>query len=442
MTLTRPRLPNTEFQRRRRALMRLMDPNAAAVIPAAVERIRNHDAHYPFRQDSDFLYLTGFNEPSAVLVLLPGRKQGEQILFCRGADARRDLYDGASLSPEHAPTALKVDHAFPYEDLDDILPNLIDGRTHVLYPLGRDVDFDHRVIGWLNQLRGAVRTGARPPHGLIAIEHQLHELRLQKSHAEIRAMRYAADVAAGAHLAAMRRTKPGLTEADIEGELLQRFRAGHCVPAYESIVASGSNACTLHYRCNDAPLKAGDLLLIDAGAEYQGYASDITRTWPVNGRFSPAQRTLYDLVLRAQLAAIDAARAGSPYTAIHDAALRVIVEGLISLKFLKETRAAALKSQRYRAYFPHLSGHWLGLDVHDVGSYRIDGDSRLLEPGMVVTVEPGIYVRADDPDAPAAYRGIGIRIEDDVLITDGEPQVLSSAITKDPAEIEALIGTA
>ncbi len=429
----------SEFARRRRQLMRMAGRDAIVIVPAAPERLRNNDAHYPYRQDSDFHYLTGFPEADAVLALIPGRSQGETILFCRERDRERERWDGTRAGQEGAVADYGVDDAFPIDDIDDILPGMIEGRSRVYYHFGRDTDFDLKLIGWVNRVRAMQRQGAKPPHEFVALSHLLHDLRLYKSRAELRVMRRSAKIAAEAHVRAMQATRAGLGEHAVEAELLHAFRRHGAVPSYEPIVGGGANACILHYRANNAELKDGDLLLVDAGAEYLCYASDITRTWPVNGRFSPEQRALYEIVLAAQKAAIDEVRAGRPFDAYHEAAVRVISAGLIRLGLLKGTLEQNLREHAYRRYYMHKTGHWLGLDVHDVGDYRIDGEFRVLEPGMVVTVEPGIYIAPDLKGVPARWRGIGIRIEDDVVVTDGDPEVLTGDVPSDPDAIEALM---
>ena len=433
---------SSEFTRRRRQLMRMAGREAIVIVPAAPERLRNNDSHYPYRQDSDFHYLTGFPEPEAVLALIPGRAQGEAILFCREKDPDRERWDGFRAGHEGAIAEYGVDDAFPIDDIDDILPGLIEGRERVYYHFGRDSDFDLRLIGWVNSVRAMVRHGAKPPHEFVALSHLLHDLRLYKSRAELRVMRKAAQIGAEAHIRAMRSTRPGMNEHEVEAELQHTFRRHGAVPSYEPIVGGGANACVLHYRANNAPLRDGDLLLIDAGAEFQCYASDITRTFPVNGRFSPEQRALYEIVLAAQQAAIDEVRCGRPFDAYHEAAVRVITRGLIGVGLLKGSLDANLREHAYRRFYMHKTGHWLGLDVHDVGDYRVDGQYRELEPGMVVTVEPGIYVAPELKGIPARWRGIGIRIEDDVVVTRDEPDVLSRSVPSDPDAIEALMASA
>lgn len=434
-----PMIAAAEFARRRRQLMRMAGPDAIVVVGAAPERLRNNDATYPYRQDSDFHYLTGLAEPSAVLALVPGRAAGEAILFCRERDPERERWDGPRLGTEAAAAALGLDDAFPIDDIDDILPGLIEGRARVCYHFGRDTEFDLRLIGWVNRVRAQMRHGATAPHEFVALSHLLHDLRLYKSRGELALMRKSARIAAEAHVQAMRATRPGMNEHAVEAELLHAFRRRGAVPSYEPIVAGGANACVLHYRANDAVLDAGSLLLVDAGAEYRCYASDITRTYPVGGRFSEVQRRLYELVLEAQLAAIDEVRAGRSFDAFHKAAVRVLTRGLIRLGLLRGSLARNLRDESYRAFYMHKTGHWLGLDVHDVGDYRIDGEFRQLEPGMVVTVEPGLYIAPDASGVAAEMRGIGIRIEDDVVVTRGAPEVISDGVPKSVEAIEALL---
>ncbi len=435
-------IDSREYARRRRQLMRMVGTDAIVVVAAAPERVRNNDAHYPYRQDSDFHYLTGFPEPEAVLALVPGRAAGEVILFCRERDAERERWDGPRAGTEGAVEIHGMHDAFPIDDIDDILPGLIEGRERVYYHFGRDVDFDLRLIAWVNRVRAQMRHGARPPHEFVALSHVLHDLRLYKSRAELQLMKQSARIAAAAHVRAMQATRPGLNEHEIEAELLHVFRKHGAVPSYEPIVGGGANGCVLHYRANNAPLRDGDLLLVDAGAEYQCYASDITRTYPVKGRYTPAQRALYDIVLDAQRAAIDEVRSGRPFDAYHEAAVRVITRGLIKLGLLSGPLEKNLREQTYREFYMHKTGHWLGLDVHDAGDYRVDGEFRVLEPGMVVTVEPGLYIAPDAKGVPAKYRGIGIRIEDDVVVTGAAPSILSDDVPKDADAIEALMAAA
>ncbi len=429
-------ISSAEFARRRRQLMRMAGDNAILVLPAAPERVRSHDTHYPYRQNSDFWYLCGFPEPEAVLVLVPGRRHGEALLFCRERDPEREGWDGPRAGQEGAVDAYGMDDAYPIEDLDEILPGLLEGRSRVYYHFGRDADFDLKLIGWVNHVRAQVRHGAQPPHEFLELGHLLHELRLFKSRDELKLMQQAADISVLAHRAAMQAAKPGVREYELQAQLECVFRAHDGWPAYNSIVGAGSNACVLHYRANAAPARDGDLVLIDAGAEYRGYASDITRTFPVNGRFTRPQRQLHDLVLKAQEAALAQARPGMPYEAGHEAAVMTLTEGLLQLGLLQGGLEENIAAGHYRRFYRHKTGHWLGLDVHDVGEYRLGGESRLLEPGMVFTIEPGLYVGADDTSVEPRWRGIGIRIEDDVVITADGHQVLTAALARSADEIE------
>jgi Xaa-Pro aminopeptidase len=431
--------PAKAYARRRRQLMRMAGGDAILVLPAAPERIRSRDTHYPYRQDSDLLYLTGFPEPEAVLVLVPGRKHGEVILFCRERDPERESWDGPRFGPEGAIEAFGLDDAYPITDLDDILPGLLEGRSRVYYHFGRDQEFDLKLIGWLNRVRAMVRQGAQPPHEFLELGHLLDELRLFKDRDELKLMQRAADISVLAHGAAMRAVRPGIREYELQAELERVFRQHDAEPAYSSIVGAGNNACVLHYRSNSAQALDGDLVLVDAGAEYRGYASDITRTFPVNGRFSKEQRALHDLVGAAQVAALAQARPGVPYEAGHVAAVETLTEGLLKLGLLKGRLEKNLADGSYKRFYRHKTGHWLGLDVHDVGEYRIDGESRLLEPGMVFTIEPGLYVSADDATVDAKWRGIGIRTEDDVLVTRDGSEVLTDQLARSADEIEAFM---
>lgn len=428
-----------EFAQRRRRLMDLADARSILIVPAAPERLRSKDSTYPYRQDSDFWYLTGFNEPEALLVLVPGRKQGQCLLFCRERDADKEAWDGPRLGPEGAVESLGMDDAYPISDLDDILPGLLEGRSRVYYHYGRDAGFDLKLMAWLNRVRARKRLGAEPPHEFLELGHLLDELRLFKSAAETALMRRAAEIGVQAQIAAMRASTSARFEYEVEAALQQAYRRNNAVASYEPIVGSGANACVLHYRANNAPVKKGDLLLCDAGAEYALYASDITRTWPVSGRFSKAQRALYEVVLSAQHESIRAARVGVPYEAVHDAAVRVLTEGMLSLGLLKGTLDKNIESGAYRRFYMHKTGHWLGLDVHDVGEYRLAGKSRQLEPGMVFTVEPGLYIAPGTPGVPEKYQGIGIRIEDDILMTKKGPENLTDGVPKTVDEIEELL---
>jgi Xaa-Pro aminopeptidase len=418
--------------------MKMAGEDAVLLIAAAPERIRNADAAWPYRQDSDLHYLSGFPEADTVLALLPGRRHGEVVLFCRERDDERERWHGESIGTERAVAGYGMDDAFPIDDIDDILPGMIEGRARVYCHFGREPEFDARLLGWMRRLR-QLRGGGVVPKEFVALGHLLHDLRLYKSKAELRLMRAAASIAAEAHLAAMQAALAGRHEYEVEAELVRAMRARGAVPAFPPIVAAGVNACVMHYQANRAPLRDGDLLLIDAGAELDCYASDISRSFPVNGRYSREQRALYEVVLAAQQAAIDEVLPGRSFGAAHEAAVRMITEGLCSLGLLPGDADAAIAEGSYKRFFPAKTGHWLGLDVHDVGDYRIDGEPRMLEPGMVVTVEPGIYVPPNERSVAERWRGIGIRIEDDVAVTRDGHDVLTAAVPKQAEEIEALL---
>jgi Xaa-Pro aminopeptidase len=427
------------LSRRRRQLMQAAGDGAILILSAAPERIRSRDTFYPYRQDSDFWYLSGFVEPDAVLVLVPGRKHGESILFCRERDPEREAWDGPQLGPEGAVEMLGIDDAYPIGDIDDILPGLLEGRARVHYHLGRDAEFDLKLIGWLNRVRAQVRQGAQLPYEFLALGHLLDEMRLFKSADELKLMQRAADISVLAHRAAMHAACAGIHEYELQAEVERVFRMHDAQPAYSSIVGAGANACVLHYRANNAKSRDGELVLIDAGAEYRNYAADITRSFPVNGRFNKEQRALHDLVCAAQAAALAQARPGVAYEAGHAAAVETLTDGLLSLGLLKGRLKPAIAAGDYKRFYRHKTGHWLGLDVHDVGEYRIDGQSRLLEPGMVFTIEPGLYVAPGETSVAAKWRGIGIRIEDDVLVTTNGHLVLTDALERSADQVEALM---
>ncbi len=427
----------SNFKQRRQQLLHRMG-SGVAVIPTAPEAVRSRDSHYPYRFDSYFYYLTGFNEPESVLILIAGA-QPKSVLFCRDKDLEREIWDGFRYGPDGAKEFFGVDEAYSISRLDELAPQLLANQPRLFYALGADVSWDGRVSGWLNQLRAQVRSGVCAPPDVADVRALLDDMRLIKSAAEIDTMRRAASISAGAHRRAMRATRPGVMEYEIEAELLHEFRRrGAQSPAYHSIVAGGPNACVLHYVFNNAELHDGDLLLIDAGCELDGYASDITRTFPVNGKFSAAQKDLYELVLAAQSAAISAIRPGAGWNAPHDAALAVLVQGFIDFGLCHGTPDAVLESGDYRRFYMHRTGHWLGLDVHDAGNYK-QGDAWLaLEPGMALTVEPGCYVRPAE-GVPKHFWDIGIRIEDDAVVTPTGCEVITHEVPKSVAEIEALM---
>jgi Xaa-Pro aminopeptidase len=409
-----------------------------AIIPTAPERARNRDSHYPYRYDSYFYYLTGFTEPESVLVLIAGAEP-KSMLFCRGKDLEREIWDGFRYGPEEARAVFGFDDCQLITDLDAALPKLIADQPQLCCHLGHDGQWDARVLGWLNAVRAQVRTGVSAPEMITDVRTLLDDMRLVKDAHELTTMRRAAQISTAAHQRAMRATRPGRAEYEIEAELLHEFRRGGAqAPAYTSIVAGGANACVLHYVQNDAVLSAGDLLLIDAGCEVDGYASDITRTFPVSGKFSAAQRDVYELVLAAQAAALAQVAPGASWIAPHDAAVRVLAQGLIGFGLCKGSVDKVIETGDYKKFYMHRTGHWLGLDVHDAGEYKRDGDWRRLEPGMVLTVEPGCYIRAGD-GVPAHYANIGIRIEDDVAVTATGHEVLTQAAPKTVADIETLM---
>ena len=433
-------MKQTEFKRRRRQLMQMMGPGSVAILPAAPEVVRNRDVHYPYRPDSDFYYLTGFSEPEAIAVLIPGRRQAEYVLFCRERDEKRERWDGPRAGQEKAVQEFGADDSFPIADCEEILPGLLEECTRVFYAMGSNPDLDKRLADWVNQIRGKARTGVHGPVEFIALDHYLHEMRLYKSAAEVQRMRQAAKITSAAHVRLMQTCRPGMHEYELEAEFIHECATrGARFQAYPSIVGGGGNACVLHYVDNRDELKDGDLVLVDAGCEYGYYASDITRTFPVNGRFNPAQRAIYELVLAAQEAAIAKVKPGNHWNDPHDAAVRVITKGLIDLGLLKGTPTHVIKEQAYAKFYMHRTGHWLGMDVHDVGDYKVDGAWRELEPGMTLTVEPGIYIPAGMRGVPKKFWNIGIRIEDDVLVTADGHEVLTRDAPKAVAEIEALM---
>jgi Xaa-Pro aminopeptidase len=430
-----------EYAKRRLQLMEIAGDESVIIVRAAAQKIRNNDVGYPYRQDSDFLYLSGFSEPGAMMVLLPEEKGGHSILFCRERDPLREMWDGLMAGTEGAVKQFGFDEAFPISEMEKRLPRLLRGRERVYYDLGKDPDFDQLLIGWMNDFRAKTRKKFLAPDEIIALDHSLHDMRLFKSRTEITTMRKSARIAAVAHQRAMQVCKPGMNEAEIHAELLHTFTRNQCEASYIPIVGGGSNACVLHYISNRDQLNDGDLLLIDAGAEYDGYASDITRTFPVNGKFSGPQRDLYEVVLAAQLKAIEEARAGKPWDHVHETAVQVATEGMIDLGVLKGSLEEALEEEHFKDYYVHNTGHWLGMDVHDVGEYEIDGHSRVLEPGMVLTVEPGIYIPASATAVDEIWRGMGIRIEDNVVVTRDEADVLTSDICKTIDDIEELMAS-
>ena len=428
-----------EFARRRRQVMRMIGKDAIAVLPAAPVRHRNGDIEYAYRQDSQFYYLSGFPEPDAVAVLVPGRAHAEYLLFVREHDPLRESWEGAWAGTDGAVSRYGADDAFPIADIDEILPGLMEQKSRVFYSMGTHVDFDSRMLAWVNGIRAHSRVSSGAPQEFAALAHVLDDMRLYKSRAEQGSLRRAARVAVGAHRRAMRFAKPGRMEYEVMAEVMHEFRSHNADISYHPIVAAGANACIMHYVANDRRLCDGDLLLLDAGCEHELYASDISRTFPVNGRFTPAQLAVYEVVLEAQLAAIDKARPGNHWNQPHEAAVRAITQGLVRLGILKGSLARLIKEGAYLPFFGHRTGHWLGLDVHDVGDYRVGGEWRVLEPGMALTVEPGLYIRPS-PKVPKEFWNIGVRIEDDVLVTaQGAPEVLTAALEKTPQAVERMV---
>ncbi len=425
------------YVERRARLAQLMQ-RGVAVVPTAREQARNRDAHYPYRYDSYFYYLTGFPEPEAVLVQIAGDAP-TSILFCRERDPEREVWDGFRLGPEQARAKFGFDECHVIGELDARMPQLLADQPQLFCHLGGDEPWNRRVLGWIDAVRAQARSGVTAPAAIHDVRALLDEMRLVKDAHEVATMRRAAQISTDAHRRAMRATKPGRAEYEIEAELLHEFRRrGAQAPAYTPIVAGGANACVLHYVQNDALLKAGDLLLVDAGCELDGYATDITRTYPVSGRFEPAQRDVYQMVLAAQAAAIAEVKPGTQWIAPHDAALRVLAQGLIDFGLCQGSVDKVIETGDYQKFYMHRTGHWLGLDVHDAGDYKRDSRWRELKPGMVLTVEPGCYIRAGD-GVPQRFANIGIRIEDDVLVTAAGNEVLTQAAPKTVGAIEALM---
>lgn len=427
-----------EYAARRARVAETVGDDGVAVIPAAPERVRNRDVLYSYRPDSDLRYLTGFTEPEAVAVLAPGHDDGEFILFCRERDPEREVWDGLRVGPKGAVKEYAADTAHPIGELDSHLPRLLNGRRRLFYTLGEYPEMDRRVIRTLHRLRVASRHGPGAPGEIVSLDGTLHEMRLRKSEAELNLMRTAAATTTRAHRRAMCSAAPDMREYQLAAELHYEFARDGMEPAYPSIVGGGANACILHYVENTGRLADGDLVLIDAGAEYAGYAADVTRTFPVNGSFEGPRRDLYEVVLAAQKAAILSVRAGYDYEAPHRAAVRVLTQGLVDLGLLKGRVTDLVKKDAYRRFYMHGTGHWLGMDVHDVGDYKRDGEWRKLEPDMTLTIEPGLYIPAGSKGVDKRFWNIGIRIEDDVRVTRGDPEVLSADAPKEIDEIEEL----
>lgn len=427
-----------EYAARRARLMQAIGEDGVAIIPAAGEVVRNRDVHHRFRQDSDFWYLTGFPEPDAIAVLAPGRKEGAFLLFVRPRNPEREIWDGRRAGPDGAVRDYGADQAFPLEAFARQLPGLLAGRECVHYTLGEHPRRDAEITACVRQIRELSRRGPAAPTGFVSLEATLHEQRLIKSAFELGLIHHACEVSARAHVRAMRYVRPGIYEYQVAAEIEHEFALAGMQPGYGSIVGAGDNACILHYVENDAVLKDGDLLLIDAGGEYRGYTADITRTFPVSGRFSGPQRDIYELVLAAQRAAIAELKPGNDSARPHEVAVRTLTEGLLSLGLLAGDVSELIKGEAYKRFYMHGTGHWLGMDVHDVGRYKLGGKARPFVPGMVMTVEPGLYIAPGSEGVDTRFHGIGVRIEDDVLVTADGNEVLTSGVPKAIADIEAL----
>jgi len=432
----------SEYAKRRKTLMQKIGSQSILFIPAYPHAKRNADADYPYRPNSDLYYLTGFNEPETILVLAPKRADGEFILFNRKRDRSREIWDGLRAGQAGACETFGADQAFPIEDFARMLPELLEGRQTIHCSLGAEKYFDDMLLTALNSIRGRIRNGIQAPITLTDITDTLHEMRLFKSMAEIKLMRKAATISAGAHMRAIQACKPGMNESQLEAEIMHEFQKnGAAFAAYSSIVGAGANSCILHYIENNQTIKNGDIVLIDAGCEYDYYAADITRTFPANGKFSTEQKIIYEIVLASQMAALKVAKPGTPFASMQKAIVRSITEGLLKHSILKGNLEDLIAKEAYLPFYMHKSGHWLGLDVHDMGRYKVAGKWRTLEPGMVLTVEPGIYISADNVGVHKKWHNIGIRIEDDIVITEEGHEVLSKDVPKTVADIERLMNS-
>ena len=427
------------YAQHRKQLMRMMHENSVAILPSAPTLIRNRDVEHGFRQDSDFRYLSGFDEPESVVVLIPNRKQGEFVLFCRERDPKKETWDGRRYGPEGAVEHFMVDEAYPIGDLEDVLPELMEGKESIYYSIGLNPEFDQHVLKCVNDLRTQSRRGARAPYEFVSLEYLLHDMRLYKGREELSAMRKAAKISVQAHINAMEVCYPGLNECELEAEFLYTFKSNNAGWAYSSIVGGGENACILHYTENNAVLNNHELVLIDAGAEYNGYAADITRTFPTNGKFTVPQKEIYEVVLAAQDAAFAKVKPGNHWNDPHNAAVKALTKGMVEIGLLKGNVKKLIKDGKYMKYYMHRTGHWLGMDVHDVGDYKVDDKWRLLEKGMVLTVEPGLYIPAGSRGAKRWW-DIGVRIEDDLAVTKDGYELLTKGLPRTVEEIEAVMG--
>jgi len=431
---------NKIYAQRRKQLMRMMGNNSIAILPAAPLLIRNRDVEHSFRQDSDFYYLSGFTEPEAVIVLVPGRTKAEYILFCRERDKVKETWNGYRYGPEGAVEHFGADDAFPIDDMEEILPGLMEHCESVYYTIGLNPEFDKHVMNCVNSLRKASRGGVHAPNEFVSLDYLLHDMRLYKSRDEIKLMRKAAAISVQGHINAMKACQPGMYEYQLEAELLYQFNRNGAGWAYPSIVGGGANSCILHYTENNQLLNDGDMVLIDAGAEYGSYAADITRTFPVNGKYTEAQKEIYDLVLASQDAAIKQVKPGNHWNDPHNAAVKVMTKGMIELGLLKGKLSRLIKDGAYSKYYMHRTGHWIGMDVHDVGDYKVDDEWRLLEPGMALTIEPGLYIPHGSRGAKRWWN-IGVRIEDDVLVTKDGCDLLTKGLPRTTEEVEAVMAS-
>jgi Xaa-Pro aminopeptidase len=427
------------IRRQLEEFMRRMAPKSVAIIPGAHDTRRSNDTHYRFRQDSDFFYLTGFEEPDSLAVIKPDADK-KYTLFVRARDPEREIWDGRRAGVEGAKSEFGAEESFPIAEFESKLAEFLDGADVLYYRLGVDRDLDDTIVKEISRMRSLNRKPIHPPETIVDPATIVHEMRVVKTPEEIEIMQAAADIAAEAHCEAMKAARPGMQEYQIEALIEQTFRRhGASGPAYTSIVGGGPNATVLHYINNDGELRDGDLLLLDAGAEYKGYASDITRTFPINGRYTQAQRDIYDLVLKAQMSCVEMVRPGVTHDQLKQHSIEVLTEGMVELGLLQGKTEDLIKEKKHEKFYMHGLGHMLGIDVHDVGRYYYGQESRALEPGVVMTVEPGIYIAPDTKDVPEKYLGIGVRIEDDVLCTNNGPRVLTTKVPKHADEIEALM---
>ena len=436
------KLTQADFKERRDRLAEEMGPHSIAVIATSPVAMRNRDADYKFRADSSFFWLTGFAEPEAVAVIETYESIDEGYtysLFCRERNREMEIWNGYRAGVDGAVDDFEADEAYAIDLLDEEIQEKLQNKAKLFYRIGQQATLDARVAGWIAKASGESRRGTSAPAQIVQLDRIIDELRLHKTEQELELMQIASDISAEAHTRAMQTVKPGMMEYALEAELNYVFGKNGCVPSYNSIVGGGENACILHYVENDKVLKDGDLVLIDAACEYQLYASDITRTFPVNGKFSPEQKALYNVVLDSQIAALNAVQIGNSYKEPHNVAVRILVQGLLDLGIMQGNIDEIIEKEAYRQFYMHGTGHWLGMDVHDVGTYKLDGEWRAYEEGMVVTVEPGLYIAPDDETVDVKWRGIGIRIEDDVVATENGPRVLTAAVVKSVEEIEALM---